>query len=646
MWSDWNIAWRSEKSSRSVVKTPKCIVPTLRTEPKTRTLELPFCTTPAHETFLTTEREDHGTRITPSMADQNSNLNSPTSLTSPTPPTRRPISSIEFAALFVLAIALFWQCQAIRVVASTTFDETIYATFCSQTIKSGTMNQYAEYGTAPLPVLWNYSLPVAYAPPIAPPTSLWTEVAVPPWIVQWARTIQACTVGLLLVVVPHLWTRTFAGGYAGLIVAAMVAFSPSIVAHAALATTDAPFVATLLLALSAMTRYLRSSQGEPMACASIPWIGVAVGISLSTKYSAVVLLPISALVVFAKERVGAKGSIRDQISNLFLLFAIAFFVWWATHGFAWISFSVGSRSLMLPAPLGGFLKQMRLATESRPVFLCGQISERGWWYYFPLAWWYKSTPVEIGLGAIAIVGSAARIWNRRRSLVAWPHDFPEQWLPLCTGVLYLAMAMQSTMNTGHRYLLPIYPLLALVGVDVLADFVSKRFSVPVACILVGLQIQAAASICPHDLAYFNPMCGGPERGHELLVDSSLDWGQDLPSLAALLSERADAGLILAYFGTARPADYGVHCIDWLHATKSDVGRVRSIAISATFLHGIYLDDDFFAEFRKLPAERAGYSIFVYSVDNPEVRQAAERMLVAVDKAKIAKAAASNPPPAP
>ena len=34
---------------------------------------------------------------------------------------------------------------------------------------------------------------------------------------------------------------------------------------------------------------------------------------------------------------------------------------------------------------------------------------------------------------------------------------------------------------------------------------------------------------PHQLAYFNEIVGGPDRGYYYLSDSNLDWGQDLKS---------------------------------------------------------------------------------------------------------------------
>ena len=57
---------------------------------------------------------------------------------------------------------------------------------------------------------------------------------------------------------------------------------------------------------------------------------------------------------------------------------------------------------------------------------------------------------------------------------------------------------------------------------------------------------------PHYLAYFNESVGGPANGYKHLVDSSLDWGQDLPELKAWTNrlpydETRPANFYLAYF---------------------------------------------------------------------------------------------------
>jgi hypothetical protein len=76
------------------------------------------------------------------------------------------------------------------------------------------------------------------------------------------------------------------------------------------------------------------------------------------------------------------------------------------------------------------------------------------------------------------------------------------------------------------------------------------------------QALIAIFIWPDYLAYFNPLAGGSRNGYRHLVDSSLDWGQDLPGLQRYIdalrnTSDGDRPVYLAYFGSANPAAYGI-----------------------------------------------------------------------------------------
>src|SRR5439155_13724202 len=108
--------------------------------------------------------------------------------------------------------------------------------------------------------------------------------------------------------------------------------------------------------------------------------------------------------------------------------------------------------------------------------------------------------------------------------------------------VYWAAALVSHLNIGHRHLLPIYPPLFI-----LAGGALPRLRVPLAALAVAEGLLA----WPHYLAYFNPIAGGARNGYRHLVDSSLDWGQDLPGL------QRHHPAYLAYFGTGSPRYYGI-----------------------------------------------------------------------------------------
>src|SRR6185436_15895222 len=95
------------------------------------------------------------------------------------------------------------------------------------------------------------------------------------------------------------------------------------------------------------------------------------------------------------------------------------------------------------------------------------------------------------------------------------------------------------------------------------------------------------------IAFFN-VASRPYR-LTLLGDSNLDWGQDLPLLAAWQRAHPDENLYLGYFGQADPAHYGIRA---RRLPTSDPrvpgtelptpGERATLAISATHLQGIYI----------------------------------------------------------
>jgi hypothetical protein len=157
--------------------------------------------------------------------------------------------------------------------------------------------------------------------------------------------------------------------------------------------------------------------------------------------------------------------------------------------------------------------------------------------------------------------------------------------------------------------------------------------------LAGLAcwyVLSSAWISPHYLAYFNELVGGPDRGSRYLVDSNLDWGQDLKGLKRYMDEHGIERVWLGYFGQADPDYYGI-AYDYLPSyTIFDRGNDRPqfwdvdriplmpgmVAISATLLEGVYLPINdpakaraYFEEYRRMtPVAKIGYSIFIYRVE--------------------------------
>jgi hypothetical protein len=164
--------------------------------------------------------------------------------------------------------------------------------------------------------------------------------------------------------------------------------------------------------------------------------------------------------------------------------------------------------------------------------------------------------------------------------------------------------MRGNLNIGHRHVLALYPALAVFAGSASVFFsftilTFRRLGVVVCCGLLLWLLAISLWIWPHYLAYFNPIVGGPSQGYKHLVDSSLDWGQDLSGLARWLKNNPqtppDKPVYLSYFGIANPQKEGLvdvinlkqlsfnkdfkALIDYLHP-----GRY---CISATELQRIY-----------------------------------------------------------
>jgi hypothetical protein len=297
-----------------------------------------------------------------------------------------------------------------------------------------------------------------------------------------------------------------------------------------------------------------------------------------------------------------------------LVILLAGLVVWASYRFevrAW-------PGTTLPLPATTYLLNVRTlighADRGHGAFLMGQVSIHGWWYYFPVAFLLK-TP----LPTLLFLGVAA--WDTVRR-ARWREEAPLLFFPAA----YFGFALASSLNIGFRYILPIVPFIItyaakVAGLTWLRPTWLRRYALPV---LMVLYAGTSLRLHPHYLAYFNLLAGGPEGGYRYLVDSNLDWGQDLKLLKAYLDEQGVDEVWLGYLGTADPAYYGIRYRSlFVPGTSRPAEGFFPInpapgwyAVSATVLQGAYSPEpDLFDWFRRHePMARIGYSIFVYRVE--------------------------------
>jgi len=270
-------------------------------------------------------------------------------------------------------------------------------------------------------------------------------------------------------------------------------------------------------------------------------------------------------------------------------------------------------------PASAYLKGLQALSNKLETgtqsFLLGSYSNTGWWYYFPIAFSAK-TP----LPTLLLAGASVIYAARERKL--W-HSMPL----LIPVVLYLCLCCVSGLNIGYRHLLPILPFIFIFTGQLAQTSwqVRPKYALAVG-ILLGWLIIGTLTISPHYLAYFNELAGGPEGGYRVLVDSNLDWGQDLPGLHEYMTAHNIDSVKLAYCGTADPRAYGInyellpglHQFWWKNSNEPEVLADPGpgvYAISATDLQGArFQNHDVYAWFRaRKPDATIGHSIFIYRV---------------------------------
>jgi len=237
--------------------------------------------------------------------------------------------------------------------------------------------------------------------------------------------------------------------------------------------------------------------------------------------------------------------------------------------------------------------------EGHPTYLFGMHGEKGWWYYFPTAFAVK-TPVATLLILVAALVSILRV--RRAPAFAYI-------VALVPIAVYLGLTMMTHIDIGLRHLLPIYPFLfALLGAA-LAQW-RPRYAI-VACALLAAESLAAY---PNYLAFFNAAVGGPANGPRYLLDSNIDWGQDVLKLKSWMDAQGVKQICSCYFGTAELRYYG---IDWSNIPPTPDRRGEAdcfAAISVTPLYGVYVAPGDYQWLRDLkPVAKIGYSIYVYDL---------------------------------
>jgi hypothetical protein len=441
------------------------------------------------------------------------------------------------------------------------------------------------------------------------------------------------------------WTRRRFGEGPALLAVAMVAFDPNILAHGHYATTDLGATFFILAACIAWDAFLGSRRKLHLMIA-----GILLGFAIGTKFSALMLLPVFTILYLARWWQQKKlFSFSHFIRSLLVVGSIGYLALVAVY-LPEAKYFVPSWAIKRPGPpvytvincknpAGDLLCRVgHLASlqwnslyqglsnfaqhnaGGHPAYLLGQISQNGWWYYFPVVFLVKTPTADLVLfGFLMAAGLAMWLRNRSRKMYKVGPSWATVAIP---ALIYFGMSMTSRIDLGVRHLLPFYPFFFIalaVGFFTLMQTHWPRRIAPLLIGIIFLLAGESLAAFPNYLSFFNLVSGGTGEGPRYLLDSNIDWGQDLKKLKAYMNVHPAPQYCLEYFGAAEPSYYGIEHTGYVARTNQPVERKNMncmIAISVTLLHDLYEAPGSFTWLRALkPVGRVG-GIWIFDMRKP------------------------------
>jgi hypothetical protein len=374
--------------------------------------------------------------------------------------------------------------------------------------------------------------------------------------------LAAMALGLLLVSYIFYWCRSVIGPRTAFAALVLVAFNPVVLAQCRYVTTDPPAMLGYAIAVGELVRYLRGAKY------SVWLMPLGLSLGLLTKYSGVILVPFALVTASIVCGLGLgrfaglspKRRWLELAKHVAVAIALTTLAINVTYKFNDTGMTV-AQILAKPEPeywvssryddlLERFTPLPKLPQKLRiPIpytYIFGMAGIRGhteagftsfYWgsrikkaphSYFPVMLAIKNPPSLLAL----LAAGAVLVWRRRRlSLVSA--------VVTAGAAAFMLVATRSNLAMGVRHVLPVIPLLSILGArsfDLLWELWQKAWLRYGLGAVLGSTLLSALSAGPDYLGYFNFLVGGRKGGHQISIYGE-DWGQDRQKLAELVQAR-------------------------------------------------------------------------------------------------------------
>ncbi len=447
----------------------------------------------------------------------------------------------------------------------------------------------------------------------------------------------ALTLLLILLFAGFTWKRF--GMWWGTAGAVLLGFSPFMLGHGNLVTTDVAAALGALIGTISFGWYLQ----KPTSWSRASVAGIAFGVAQLCKYSLILLIPayiiLALLYVFYENRekkftrwTKVWHGVRSVLIVAIIGYAIVVYPTYKLltqnyppsrqardTAFILGSFAggptedghlcnpgrciaeavIGAAKIPALQPIAeyalGVLMVVQRADGGSTTYFIGSVSSKGAWLYFPIVYLLKETiPLLVLLVVAALYGIGRFLTRSKRTALRfreWVLKNPTEALIAIFVFIYWSVSIRSSLNIGVRHLMPVIPLMYFLGLRGWKEIVTRhhklRNYVGVALVLLMAgQIATAYAAAPYFLPYYNPLAGGTMNGYRYAVDSNYDWGQDLPAFKAWLDEHPEVDRVaFDYFGWADVYSYlGDRTTYWASSYGNPTNKnIHWFAVSITYL---------------------------------------------------------------
>lgn len=449
-----------------------------------------------------------------------------------------------------------------------------------------------------------------------------------------------------------IWTKKLFNDKAALLATFIFSFTPTIIAHSRLVTTDIALLAGIMASLYFFERYLENQNPKNL------WIaGIVFGFGQLTKFSAFLLIPLIILLAMVWAYVNQQklsGIIRTAWKTVMIVvIGFAFVVGpiyqlhllnytgqkqkadatvilgtYGNRAFADPVIWASDKPLLRPfAQYGlGVLMIFQRNVGGNQTYFFGNVYREAVKSYFPIVYALKEPIPFLILFIVAIIGFFIYACSKKEGLKNWIKIHFAETVIFSWAILYWTTSINANLNIGIRHLIPVYGATAiLVGgqLSVLYKHIKlKKAYLTFLGVMCAWLLTETLMIFPYYLTYFNEFAGGSAGGYRYVVDSNLDWGQDLKRLADWVNDNNIQKISLDYFGWADQSYYLDGKFYWVVSGKyktkdqflADNPAGGYLAVSATFYQQSIVSDKNYEWLTAYqPVTVVGNSIFVWHI---------------------------------